>query len=261
MRLAGRIAIVTGAAQGIGRAYALRFAREGATVVVADIRDAQAQAVARECTALGPEAMAVHVDVADEASTRALAARVVERFARIDILVNNAALFYDLDRSQQSREYFDRVLAVNLTGTWLMSRAVEPVMKRQRKGKIINQSSTAAYLTNIAPVETDDPDRPMPPFHYSLAKVGVSGLTRLMAGALGPWGIRVNAIAPGVTMTEATRKVVPEAFVQHLVAQTALRRALEPEDLTGTAVFLASDDSDMMTGQVLVVDGGQVMLG
>jgi 3-oxoacyl-[acyl-carrier protein] reductase len=255
------VAIVTGAAQGIGRAYALRFAREGARVVVADLRDEQAEAVAAECRAAGPEAMAAHVDVADEASTRTLVARTVERFGQVDVLVNNAAIYYDLDREQSSLEYFNRVLSVNLTGCWLMSRAVEPYMKRRRRGKIIHQSSTAAYLGNVGLVDTDDPDKPMPPFHYSVAKAGVSGLTKYMAGALGPWGINVNAIAPGVTMTEATKKVVPEGLLSSLVMFTALRRALEPEDLTGTAVFLASHDSDLMTGQVLVVDAGMIMLG
>ena len=261
MRLRDRVAIITGAAQGIGRAYALRFAREGAHVVVADIRDQQARAVAAECAALGPAALGARVDVADESSTRALAEAAIERFGRIDVLVNNAAIYYDLDRTENTLAYFNRVLSVNLTGAWLMSRAVERFMKRQRKGKIIHQSSTAAYLGNVGMVDTEDPEKPMPPFHYSVAKIGVAGLTKYMAGALGPWGINVNAIAPGVTMTEATKKIVPEEIASALVMFSALRKALEPEDLTGTAVFLASDDSDLMTGQVLVVDGGMIMLG
>jgi 3-oxoacyl-[acyl-carrier protein] reductase len=261
MRLRDRVAIVTGAAQGIGRAYAVRFAREGAHVVVADIRDDAAQAVAAECTALGPRAIAAGVDVASEASARALAERVVAELGRIDVLVNNAALYYDLDRTQNTLEYFNRVLAVNLTGVWIMSRAVERFMKRQRKGKIIHQSSTAAYLANVGPVDTSNPDVPMPSFNYSVAKMGVAGLTKYMAGALGPWGINVNAIAPGPTLSEATKKIVPDEILARLVQGSALRRPLQPEDLTGTAVFLASDDSDLMTGQVLVVDGGMVMLG
>ena len=261
MRLRDRIAVVTGAAQGIGKAYALRFAREGAHVVVADIRVEQAEAVAAECSALGPAALGARVDVSDEASTKALAERTVERFGRIDVLVNNAAIYYDMDRTENSLAYFNRVLSVNLTGAWLMSRAVERFMKRQRKGKIIHQSSTAAYMGNVGMVETDDPEKPMPPFHYSVAKIGIAGLTKYMAGALGPWGINVNAIAPGVTMTEATKKIVPEGMADMLVAFTALKKALQPEDLTGTAVFLASDDSDLMTGQTLVVDGGMIMLG
>ena len=261
MRLQDRVAIITGAAQGIGKAYALRFAREGAHVVVADLRDDAAAAVADECSACGPAALAARVDVSDEASTQALAARTVERFGRIDVLINNAALYFDLDRTQNTLEYFNRVLSVNLNGVWLMSRAVERHMKRQRRGKIINQSSTAAYLGNVGMVNTEDPDLPMPPFHYSVAKNGVSGLTKYMAGALGPWGINVNAIAPGVTMTEATRKIVPDQIAQQLVMFTALRKPLQAEDLTGTAVFLASPDSDLMTGQVLVVDGGGIMLG
>ena len=261
MRLKDRIAIVTGAAQGIGRAYALRFAREGAHVVVADIREEQAREVAAECTALGPEALAARVDVSDEASAKAVADQTAARFGRIDVLVNNAAIYYDLDRTENTLAYFNRVLAVNLTGAWLMSRAVEAVMKRQRKGKIIHQSSTAAYLGNVGMVDTEDPDKPMPPFHYSVAKIGIAGLTKYMAGALGPWGINVNAIAPGVTMTEATKKIVPEEMASALVMFSALRKALVPEDLTGTAVFLASDDSNLMTGQTLVVDGGMIMLG
>jgi NAD(P)-dependent dehydrogenase (short-subunit alcohol dehydrogenase family) len=261
MRLQDRVAIITGAAQGIGKAYALRFAREGAHVVVADLRTEAAAAVAAECSALGPRSIAVQVDVASEASATALAERVVGELGRIDILVNNAALYFDLDRTQNTLDYFNKVLAVNLTGVWIMSRAVERHMKRQRKGKIIHQSSTAAYLANVGPVDTTNPDLPMPSFNYSVAKVGVSGLTRFMAGALGPWGINVNAIAPGPTLSEATKRVVPEQIMNVLVQQSALRKALQPEDLAGTAVFLASDDSDLMTGQVLVVDGGMVMLG
>jgi 3-oxoacyl-[acyl-carrier protein] reductase len=261
MRLQDKVAIITGGSQGIGRAYALRFAREGARVVVADIREDQAEGVVQEVRAAGSEGLALRTDVSREDDTRAMAAKTAERFGRIDILINNAAIFYDLDRDNHSLEYFNKILSVNLTGAWLCSRAVEPYMKRQRKGKIIHQSSTAAYMGNVGVVDTDDPDKPMPPFHYSVAKMGVSGLTKYMAGALGPWGINVNAIAPGVTMSEATKKIVPEDMLSMLVMFTALKRPLQPEDLTGTAVFLASADSDLMTGQVLVVDAGMIMLG
>ncbi len=252
---------MTGGAQGIGRAYALRFAREGARVFVADLRRDAAEGVAAECRTLGADAHALAVDVADESSTKALAAEVMSRCGRIDVLVNNAAIYYDLDREQNDLAYFNKVLSVNLTGAWLMSRAVEGTMKRQRKGKIIHQSSTAAYLGNVGMVDTENPDTPMPPFHYSVAKIGLVGLTKYMAGALGPWGINVNAIAPGVTMTEATKKIVPEGIMSSLVMFSALRKPLQPDDLAGTAVYLASADSDMMTGQVLVVDGGMIMLG
>jgi 3-oxoacyl-[acyl-carrier protein] reductase len=190
-----------------------------------------------------------------------MAAQAHERFGQIDILINNAALFFGMDRQDQSLEYFNRVLSVNLTGVWLCVRAVEPYMKRQRSGKIINQSSTAAYMGNVGFVDTSDPDVPSSPFHYSVAKMGVNGFTKYFAGALGPWGINVNAICPGVTMTEATKTVVPPEMVDMLVMYTALKKPLQPVDLTGTAVFLASSDSDLMTGQVLVVDGGMIMLG
>src|SRR5262245_29068454 len=131
MRLADKVAIVTGAAQGVGRAYALRFAREGAHVVVADLREEAASETAAECTRLGPEALPMRLDVSDEASTLDVVARTMQRFERIDVLVNNAAIYYDLDRTENTLTYFNRVLSVNLTGAWLMSRAVERHMKRQ----------------------------------------------------------------------------------------------------------------------------------
>ena len=260
-RLKDKVAIITGGSQGIGREYALRFAREGAKVVVADIREAQAREVVQEIANLGGEGLALGIDVSKEEDTKRLAATTHERFGRIDILLNNAAIFYDMELKDQSLEYFNKVLSVNLTGVWLCSRAVEPYMKRQRKGKIIHQSSTAAYIGNAGVVDTSDPDVPSPAPHYSVAKIGVSGLTKYMAGSLGPWGINVNAICPGLTMTEAAKRIVPEEMMTMLPMFNALKRALQPQDLTGTAVFLASVDSDMMTGQVLVVDGGMIMLG
>ena len=161
-RLKDKVAIITGGSQGIGREYALRFAREGAKVVVGDIREAQAQEVVQEIASLGSEALALKTDVSKEDDTKRLAAVTHEKFGRIDILLNNAAIFYDMELKDQSLEYFNKVLSVNLTGVWLCSRAVEPYMKRQRKGKIIHQSSTAAYIGNAGVVDTSDPDLPSP---------------------------------------------------------------------------------------------------
>ena len=261
MRLKDKVAIITGAGQGIGREYALRFAREGAKVVIGDIREGQAREVVEEIRNLGSDGLALGTDVSKEEDTKRLAAAAHEKFGRIDILLNNAAIFYDLEREDYSLEYFNKILSVNLTGVWLSTRAVEPYMKRQRKGKIIHQSSTAAYMGNTGAVDTSDPDAPSPSPHYSVAKIGVSGLTKYMAGYLGPWGIRVNAICPGLTLTEAAKRIVPEEMMSMLPMFNALKCALQPQDLTGTAVFLASEDSDLMTGQVLVVDGGMIMLG
>jgi len=255
MRLQGKVAIITGAGQGIGEAYAHRFAKEGATVVVADVNAEKGEAVAR---AIGSGAVFERVDVSDEADTQRLARAVVDRTGKIDVLLNNAAIFYGIDNFDTSFAYLKKIFDVNYFGTWLMSRAVFPFMARGGGGSVINQSSSAAWLHPEYPVI----DEKLPSFHYSVTKAAINAMTHFMAGTVGRQNIRVNAIAPGPTMTEATKQGVPEQYLQYIIdMQMAIHRALETDDLTGTAVWLASDDSKMVTGQVIPVDGGMVMLG
>ncbi|MEX2554435.1 MAG: SDR family NAD(P)-dependent oxidoreductase, partial [Actinomycetota bacterium] len=223
MRLREKVAIITGAGQGIGRAYALRFADEGAKVAVADLNDANADAVAKEIEAAGGRAMAVHVDVADEASTQEMAKTVVDAWDRIDILVNNAGIFFDLEQQNNTLDYLKKVLDVNMIGPWLCARAVFPTMRAQGKGKIINQSSGAAWMYAMAGYAMNKDSTELPSYHYSLSKAGVNAYTHFMAAALGQFGINVNAIAPGVTMTDATRKHVPDAMMGAIKMMSALR--------------------------------------
>src|SRR5881409_1979849 len=254
MRLENKVAIITGAGQGIGEAYARRFAREGAKVVVADINAEKGAAVAR---ALGGEAVFERVDVASEEDTRRLAAAVADRFGRIDVLLNNAAIFYGIENQNFSYAYLRKIFDVNYFGAWLMCRAVFPYMRDGGGGSIINQSSGAAYMHPEYPIEGE-----LPSFHYSVTKAAMNAMTHYMAGSVGRYNIRVNAIAPGPTMTEATRQGVPAHFLDMIITfQMAIHRALDPDDLTGTAVWLASDDAKMVTGQVIPVDGGMIMLG
>jgi 3-oxoacyl-[acyl-carrier protein] reductase len=260
-RLDGKVAIITGAGQGIGRAYALRFAEEGARIAVADLQDENAERVAKEIEAAGGEAMSVHVDVADESSTLDMGRAVHERLGRIDVLVNNAGIFFDLEARDDSLAYLKKVLDVNMIGPWLCTRAVFPFMKEQGKGKIINQSSSAAWMYMAGGYAMRPEAEEVPSFQYSVSKAGVNAFTHFMAAALGQFGITVNAIAPGITMTEATKKQVPEQMMGMLTMASALRRTLQPEEITGAAVFLASDDSDAVTGQVIPVDAGMIMLG
>lgn len=259
MRLAGKVAVVTGGAQGIGRAYCEGFAREGAAIAVVDLRREQAEATAAALREAGARATAHAVNVADQAEMDAMAAAVEREFGRIDVLVNNAAIYQDMDMGDQSLEYLRRILDVNLLGILVCARAVFPAMKRQRSGSIINISSGAAYPDRLGMPARDL--ETVPSFAYGLAKSGVVYYTKTMARALGQYNVRVNAIAPGVTMSEATRKVVPGPIVERLKAAAALGRTLEPADLVGTVVFLASDDSALMTGQTLSVDAGVAMLG
>ena len=256
-RLEGKTAIITGGAQGIGRAYCLRFAEEGAAVAVVDLREDQAKAVAKEITDKGGRAIALKVDITSEEATQAMAERVKTELGSIDVLINNAALYYDQDIMDQSISYLRTMLEINLIGQLICSRAVFPTMKAQGSGSIIHISSTAAYPLPL-------PSMPFENFAtnaYGLSKSGLIYLTKMMARQGGPAGVRVNAIAPGVTMSEATKKIVPEFAIEGLEKGAPLGTTLQPDDLTGTAVYLASEDSRLMTGQTLVVDAGVWMNG
>jgi len=258
MRLKNKVTVITGGAQGIGEAYARRFAKEGATVVVADINTEKGAAVAES---IGGATSFERLDVSSEEDTLRAAKAIADRHGRIDVLINNAAMFYGLDHRNSTYEYLRKVFDVNYFGSWLMSRAVFPFMRASGAGSVINQSSAAAYMHPETPLEDPDAD-PLPSFHYSLTKAAINAMTHYMAGNVGRFGIRVNAIAPGPTMTEATKQGVPEDILKMIVQfQMAIHRPLEPEDVTGTAVWLASDDSVMVTGQVIPVDGGMIMLG
>ena len=255
MRLQGKVAIVTGGGRGIGRAYTERFLREGASVVVADVDEDNARKTVDELRALGPLEF-VRCDVSDAASTEACARAAVASYGRIDVLINNAALYGDWDMADQSLEYLKRVFDVNLHGVWLMTRAVAPQMTAQESGRIINQSSGAAYNYSSRPT---DEFTGLSAFNYGQTKWGVVGLTKFSAAQLGRWNITVNCIAPGVIDTEATQNIVPKAIIETLAKQQCVPGVLNAEDLTGAAVYFASDEARFITGQVLVIDGGKHM--
>jgi len=257
MRLEGNVSIITGAGQGIGEAYARAFIAEGARVAVADINREKGESVAADLREAGGEAFFVPVDVSSEADTRAMARTVMDKWGRIDTTIANAAIYYDLDPADHSFEYLKKIFDVNYFGTWLTLRAAYPHMKKQGKGSLITQTSDAAYLRFPTAHEGE-----LPSFHYGVTKAAISALTHFVAASVGPHGVRCNAISPGPTMTEATRRTVSEDMINALVqGMMALKRPLQAEDLTGTAVYLASDESSMVTGQVLSVNGGLVMHG
>ena len=245
MRLENKVVIVTGGARGIGRSYCLGVAAEGARVVVADIADPKPTVT--EIEARGGQALAVECDVSREQDTQRMATEALARFGRIDVLGNNAALYGTLKRRPFMEipvEEWDRVMAINLRGLFLCARAVFPALKAQGKGKIINISSSTFF-------------KGVPHYiHYTTSKGGVVGFTRSLARELGEFGVRVNAIAPGFTLSGENEKNISEERKQENVRARMLKRAEVPEDLVGTFVFLASDDSDFITGQTLLVDGG-----
>jgi len=246
MRLKDKVAIVTGAGRGLGQMFSIALAKEGAKIVATDVINLEN--TVKEIEALGSMAKGLQADVTNEAETVKLAEDTVKAFGRIDILVNCAAIYYGLRRKpfyEIDPKEWDKVMTVNVKGTWLCVRAVFPYMKQQGKGKIVNLSSETFFTGSHGFV------------HYVTSKGGVIGLTRALAVELGPYHININALAPGFTDTEASRTIAD--VTKYDVSRTPLTRLEQHHDLIGAAIFFASDESDFITGQTLLVDGGRAM--
>jgi 3-oxoacyl-[acyl-carrier protein] reductase len=252
--LKDKVVIVTGGGHGIGRAYCLGFGSAGARVVSADIDEPAAMKVAKEVNSqTDAKSLGVKVDVANEASTQMMVKTILEQFGRIDILVNNAAIFATIPMNRGGIDTidpaeWDRMMAVNLKGLFFCCRAVLPAMRKQKSGKIVNISSGTAL--------NGSPGR----IHYVTSKAGVIGFTRTLAREVGDDNINVNAIAPGSTLSEdnPTEEIVK--MRQARLTDRALKRVQLPQDLVGTVLFLSSPLSDFMTGQTVCVDGGVAFL-
>jgi 3-oxoacyl-[acyl-carrier protein] reductase len=248
--LTGRVVIITGGGKGIGKIYAQEFARAGARVLAADIDGAAAHAVAKEICAAGGDAVGTETDISDADSTRAMAETARTHFGGIEVLVNNASLMSALPRRSWLEipvDEWDRVMAVNLRGMFLACRAVFPAMREHGRGKIVNISSSRVW--------EGVPNR----LHYTTSKAGVIGFTRALAREVGEFGITVNAVTPGLTLSDTQ---VSSSSSNHLAARSqgrALDRPQIPDDLVGAVMFLSCAASDFMTGQTINVDGGKAM--
>ena len=248
MRLQGRVAVVTGGAQGIGRAITLGMAREGAKVVVADLQADKAESVAKEARALGAEALALEVNVASEPSVQRLAEETFKRFGAVDILVNDAGVYLRSPVVSKSEEDWDRTFNINLGGNFLCVRAFVPAMRKQKSGRII---SIASSIAHTGAKEFAD---------YAASKAAIIGFVKALGRELGPDGITVNAICPGSANTDMPRSHRSEEEVMARLRATPLDHILEPEDIAGSVLFLASDAASYITGQAYNVNCGMYMM-
>jgi len=246
-RLEKRIAIVTGAGQGIGRAIALAMAREGAALVIADLDEANAGAVGREIERVGGKASALYTDISNEGSVRGMIDHTLNEHGRVDILVNNAGIFPTSSVEEMAEEEWDRVIGTNLIGTFLCSRAVVSHLLTQRSGRIISLTSGRAFQGARHGA------------HYAASKAGIIAFSKSLALELAPYGITVNVICPGITDTAQPRGHQTEEQIYAQGQRIPLGRIGQPEDLAGLAIFLASDAAGFITGQTILVNGGGIM--
>jgi 3-oxoacyl-[acyl-carrier protein] reductase len=265
MRLKDKVAIITGAGRGIGRATALRFAEEGACLAVTDIELEMAQAVVTEILAMtqakkngngnagtgngakaAPQAIALQVNVVDQFSVNAMVGQVIEQFGRVDILVNNAGIVRDAQIARMSEEDFDKVIDVNLKGVFNCTQAVVPIMSEQKQGVILSTASVVATYGNFGQT------------NYVASKAGVIGMTKVWARELGRKGIRVNAVAPGFIQTRLTEGI-PNKVMDKLIQHIPLGYMGSPEHIANAFLWLASDEAAYVSGHTLAVDGGTVI--
>jgi len=256
-RFVGQAAMVTGAASGIGRACAVRFAQEGANIACLDFDGARNAEAAAECRALEVQALALNCDVTKPEDIRAAVAAALVEWGRIDVLVASAGIYTGAPLPDVSLRQWQRLIDINLTGVFLSNQAVAPILMEQRSGSIINISSMAGKTSWPASAE------------YSASKSGVIGLTRSVAMELAPYGVTVNAVCPGNTLTEMVRNVAgavggrdgltAEEWLQVRANDCPMKRLAEPWEIAGVVAFLASPDSRYLTGQAIEVDGGMIM--
>jgi 3-oxoacyl-[acyl-carrier protein] reductase len=250
--LDNKVVVVTGGGHGIGKAYCLGIAREGGTTIVADIDGDAAAAVANAISDTGAKALGIKVDVADFTSCQEMAKKTLDAYGKIDGLVNNAAIFMSVPAEKGNwqeitEEAWDRIMAVNVKGLWLCSRAVVPAMQQRKQGSVVNISSNMAFNGGLTMM------------HYVVSKAAVVGFSRVLARELGGDNIRVNTLAPGATMSE---EKPTEEILKHYdrtASTRILKRVEQPEDLVGTALYLLSDLSTFVTGQTILVNGGAVL--
>jgi 3-oxoacyl-[acyl-carrier protein] reductase len=251
--LQDKVAVITGASRGLGKAFAERFIEEGAKLLLTTTSIERATETVKELKAKGGQVVVIEADISVAADTQKIADTVIQKYGRVDILVNNAAIWYGIRMKpwdKWTEEEWDRIFSVNVKGTWMVCRAIAPHMVKQSSGKIINIASNVARVGG-APVF-------MP---YACGKGAIYTMTHALARALGPSSITVNAIAPGFTATEASLDMSgPDKSFSTAVSGQSIPRREEPRDLVGAALFLASPDSDFISGQVIYIDGGTVML-
>jgi len=251
--LKDKVAIITGSSRGFGKVFALRFAEEGAKLLLTTTSLGRAQGTVDEVKAKGGEVAIMEADISHEDAGKKIAEKVMQQYGRVDILINNAAIWYGLNTKPWdvwTVKEWDQMFTVNVRGNWLVCKAIAPLMIKQKKGKIINIASDV--------FKVPDSQWFLP---YALTKSAIYTMTQALAAALGPSGINVNAVAPGYTATEASLGQEGSAKIfESVVAAQMIKRREEPEDVAGAVVFLASADSDLITGQAIMVDGGHVML-